>query len=196
MKRYLRTRVPIIKNLYRNFNENVRLEETLEEIKKAIEKTEDKRIKKNLKKWQKQYEIKVKLPKELREAVTTKGIITKEKVLQNYIYENGFICDDLKITKFIKEKQLRIGAIDLFGDDKYIIELKKVAKSRTIGQTLAYHQYLKSEEDKEYPIIIIAGKFWENYKYAHQAIKDIGIDIRAFVFGFCEEGIFFKEILK
>jgi len=171
---------PYIKNLYRNFNEGIFLEETLkkleEELKKIPDNKSNKIIRNNLTGWIKRYKQRISIPEKYEKYYTSKGLNIPEKLIQNYIYKNGIKLSFGELKKFEKEKEISIGRIDLLGIDnnhKYIIEVKKGSvRAKIFGQVLSYYQALKEEENLDCPIIIVGNSFTEQYFIVERALRD------------------------
>lgn len=177
----------------------INLRQTLCEITKQLEHVSDYRLRSNLIAWQRKFAKKINDIEEpnIRNLFNDKNCIT-EAFLEDYIYKMGFFIEGMSLIIFERQVKTAIGVIDLIGitdKNKYIIELKSTpAKSYVIGQTIAYWQYLKETENKDYPIIIIAPSYTRQYYYALKAIKDIRIS--SYRYKVSGEGIKFTSIDK
>ncbi len=189
----------VIENLVKNYEENVNLKVTLIEILRRLETEYDPYVRKNLNSWKNKYMRRINQMEnpDITNSLNDRWKVTEEFV-ENYIFTTGLFLKDIIITKFLRQKNIGIGVVDLLGiteTEEVVIEIKGVpAKSSAIGQVLAYWQYFKEIENKNNKILVIAPSFTEQYFYTHRAVSEIRIlNIK---YKITNNGIEFKNLTK
>ena len=183
----------IVKDLVKNYESSIKLENTLKKINNQIRKQSNPYIKFNLQAWARKYRYRIKRIEKAKvfnklsskignskKYFSISGVI-KEKYIEDYIYKNGLKFNDIEINKFESQKTIGnvgaiVGTVDLFGitdKQKYIIEVKSYsARANVLGQVIGYWQYFKVKDNKNYSIIIIAPSYSKQYKLALGFIRD------------------------
>jgi len=192
----------IFKKILPNYDNNEKLKETRSEINTLLKELnkDDKYLISNLKFWLKKYDCKINSGKELYdEFFSGSKEYHLETLVVKYISINGISLSGLKLDKkyLIKEKKLNIGSMDFYYDEpdkqKYIIEIKKGdARATVIGQVLSYRESILQQENIKAQIIIVAGGFSKQYRYAAESIKNLGLNIIELQYLLPSSGIIIK----